>query len=404
MSFFSRFFRSDPDVVANASRSKREVYRALEREPVSATLYISHLWGGGIQRFIDDRAAEFRQAGRDLFFAVPWGQGASLATLVAPNAVRELAPAPRFDFADDAQSVARVWRALNIEFVELHSTAGWSSAIVEGLPAACRAAGVPYRITLHDYLAVCPNGLVDETRFYCGERGFDQCLACMRHPRLDARIVHPDLVAEDGSIDIVRWRSAYVSLLRAADQIIALNGDTAKRFRHYFGDVDIEICPPKETIAAAQKKMTPRSGARVKITSIGFLQLHKGFEILLKCAEDAVSRSLPIDFSLVGSTIDDDAARKHKVAVTGRYAETEVFRLLAAEQPDLIFLPSIWPETHLFTLSIALATGLPVAVFNLGAQADRLNAAASPHLLISPDLATRPDLINDRLLDFCRSF
>ena len=403
MSFFSRLFRSDPDVVAPALRSKREVSRALKREPASATLYVSHQWGGGIQRFIDDRAAEFLQAGRDLFLAVPRGQGASVASLVAPNAARELAPAARFDFAGDAERVARVWRVLNIQSVELHSTAGWSSAILSGLPAACLAAGVPYRIMLHDYLAICPNGLVDETRFYCGERGPEQCLACMRRPRLDARIVHPDLVAGDGSIDILHWRSAYASLVSGAEKIIALNGDTAKRFQRYFGDIDIAIDPPKETIGETKHLMTPQRGARLKITAIGFLQLHKGFEILLKCAEDGMRRSLPIAFSLVGSTIDDDAARQNNITVTGRYSEKEVFQLLDAERPDLIFLPSIWPETHLYTLSIALATGLPVAVFDFGAQAERLNAVTTPHLRLSPDLATRPDLINDRLLDFCRS-
>ncbi len=403
MSFFSRVFRSDPNLIASASRTKKEVKRALRHESVSATLYISHLWGGGIQRFIDDRAAEFRQAGRDLLLAVPWGQGASVASLVAPNAVRDLRPAARFDFADDSESVARVLRALNIELVDLHSTAGWSSAILEGLPAACRAARIPYRITLHDYLAICPNGLVDETRFYCGERGLDQCLACMRHPRLDARIIHPDLVAVGGSIDILRWRSAYASLLRGANRIIALNSDTAKRFWRYFGDVDIAICPPNETIDATEYRMIPPGGARLKVTAIGFLQLHKGFEIFLKCAEDGQRRSLPIDFSILGSTSDDDAARKLNITVTGRYAETEVFRLLAAERPDLIFLPSIWPETHLYTLSIALATGLPVAVFDFGAQADRLNATANPRLILPSDLGTRPDLINERLLNFFRS-
>ena len=44
-------------------------------------------------------------------------------------------------------------------------------------------------------------------------------------------------------------------------------------------------------------------------------------------------------------------------------------------QPDLAFLPSIWPETWCFTLSEAWAAGLYAVVFDLGAQAERMRAS-----------------------------
>jgi glycosyltransferase involved in cell wall biosynthesis len=83
-------------------------------------------------------------------------------------------------------------------------------------------------------------------------------------------------------------------------------------------------------------------------------------------------------------TSDDDRARREGITITGRYNESEVFDLIAAEQPDIIFLPSIWPETYSYTLSIAMACGLPIAVFDIGAQAERLRMGPGGRYAATP--------------------
>ena len=62
--------------------------------------------------------------------------------------------------------------------------------------------------------------------------------------------------------------------------------------------------------------------------------------------------------------------------VHGRYDDGEIDARVAAVQADLIFLPSTWPETYCYTLSIALRSGLPVVVFDLGAQGRRVKDGA----------------------------
>jgi glycosyltransferase involved in cell wall biosynthesis len=39
---------------------------------------------------------------------------------------------------------------------------------------------------------------------------------------------------------------------------------------------------------------------------------------------------------------------------------------------DLIFIPSIWPETFSYTTEEAIMMDVPVAVFNIGAPAERV--------------------------------
>jgi glycosyltransferase involved in cell wall biosynthesis len=46
--------------------------------------------------------------------------------------------------------------------------------------------------------------------------------------------------------------------------------------------------------------------------------------------------------------------------------------LLGREAPHAVFLPSVWPETWCYTLSHAIASGLPVAAFDIGAMGERL--------------------------------
>ena len=40
---------------------------------------------------------------------------------------------------------------------------------------------------------------------------------------------------------------------------------------------------------------------------------------------------------------------------------------------DIILIPSICPETFSYTISEAMEMGLPVACFNIGAQAERVS-------------------------------
>ena len=60
------------------------------------------------------------------------------------------------------------------------------------------------------------------------------------------------------------------------------------------------------------------------------------------------------------------------VFVTGPYEEADAVGQIRAQQAQLGFLPSVWPETWCFTLGEAWQAGLDVAVFDIGAPAERV--------------------------------
>jgi glycosyltransferase involved in cell wall biosynthesis len=221
------------------------------------------------------------------------------------------------------------------------------------LPAAV---GVPYDCTLHDYFAICPQyHLVTEDGRYCGEPDRAGCTACIaRRPGM-------------WGLDIVEWRRVFGRLLAGADRLIAPSRDVARRIGRYFPDLRIEVWPHPEPKAP----VVPRI---VRVAILGNLSPEKGLRVVAACAADAKARSLPLVFRVIGSTTEPvPQSPVAPLTIHGQYDDAELAALLAAEKPDVIWFPAQVPETYSYTLSVALASGLPVVASALGAFPERLS-------------------------------
>jgi len=87
------------------------------------------------------------------------------------------------------------------------------------------------------------------------------------------------------------------------------------------------------------------------------------------------------DLVVVGDS-DPTLSLPTNVRIHGRYDRDEIGALVARYGITDWLIPSIWPETFSFTTHEALATGLPVHGFALGAQGAAL--AAHPHGRLIP--------------------
>src|SRR6185436_7601144 len=94
-----------------------------------------------------------------------------------------------------------------------------------------------------------------------------------------------------------------------------------------------------------------------------------------------------------GHSPDDGALRAAGVHVLGRYDDATLTERIAELAPDLILLPSVWPETFCYVLTNAAASGRRVAVFDLGAQARRLKEAGAEAVYLPIELAGQPELL-----------
>jgi hypothetical protein len=90
------------------------------------------------------------------------------------------------------------------------------------------------------------------------------------------------------------------------------------------------------------------------------------------------------------------------VRLLGRYTDDQLLTRIEQADPHVIFIPSIWPETYCYVLSGALRSGRKVAVFDLGAQADRTRQHDARHLVLPLALAEQPAPLLARLVSAAR--
>jgi glycosyltransferase involved in cell wall biosynthesis len=344
----------DPSGALRALERRVDLAR-LARAPQPVIAFVSHGWGGGVRRHMDDLATLVRHRALVLHLEPGGRDHVKLAWRREGEAF-----AARFRLPDEFAALVATMRAIGVHRVHFHHVHGLPRAILE-LPAAL---GVPYDCTLHDYYPICPQyHLADEQGRYCGEPDAAGCARCLA-----------GRPAQWG-IDIATWRDAFATFLAQAARVIAPSEDVANRVHRYLPALAISLWPHPESPPA-----WPATVAR--IVTLGSLSPEKGLDVVAACALDARQRSLPLAFRVLGATARPlpqwpDAP----LSVHGSYDEDVLVELLASEHPSVLFFPAQVPETWSYTLSVALASGLPIVASALGVFPERLAGRANARLL-----------------------
>ena len=318
----------------------------LAEAPERPLLFISHPWGGGIRRHMNDLAALVSGRCEVLYLEPATGD---TVKLYWPRAGEGFSV--YFTLPQELPDLAALLRAVGVERLHFHHVHLLPRGILE-LPSAV---GVPYDCTLHDYFPICPQyHLVTEDGRYCGEPDATGCAACLtRRPG-------------QWGLDITAWRGAFGQLLRGAGRVIAPSHDVERRIGHYFHDLAIHVWPHPEVAPDPPPRM-----ARVAV--LGNLSPEKGLHVVAACARDARESGLPLVFRLLGSTTEPiPQSPDLPLTIHGQYIDAELPLLIGAEKPDVILFPAQVPETYAYTLSVALASGLPIVASALGAFPERL--------------------------------
>ena len=378
---------------ARFARARLDHYRFARRAVASGrrvALIVTHDFGGGIETHVEAMSARLAQAGLDAVY---------LRTDELFSVRADLPEASRIDFPasvlepisipHEIDFVAELIAWLDPALVHVHSLAGldWPSTLalmdlIRGLPTG-------YEATLHDYSSVCHrNHLVRPEGVYCGLPAPSVCRGCIR---LDD---DPETPPPDPD----ERRRGWADFLGGARRVYAPSRDLAARIENALDLSGIVLRPHEESLPEAPPRPAERRDGPLRVAVIGSIGVHKGFDIVHDAALDAQLRNLPIAYTLVGHSYATRAMEAVGVRETGRYgSDAAALSEIARLDPDLILLPSIWPETYCYTLSLALAAGVPPAVFDLGAQGERL-AALGQGVRLDPALVGDPQRLNAALL------
>jgi glycosyltransferase involved in cell wall biosynthesis len=360
--------------------------KAFSADDRPVIISVSHVGGGGTERHVRDMASRLASQQVRSVYARPDLSG-------------------RLVFEERSENWKLLWRRvilpdeskcndlLNImkpALVHVHHTMGVPQAFFN----AIKGQNLATDFTLHDYHSICPRiHLNDEKGRYCGEPDGAGCNSCLK--RLG------DYHGQPFSVAIDHYRSQWSDRLAGARKIYVPSDDVNQRLSRYFPGLNIETRPhiepsrPNEILARKYNQ-----GEKIRVAVIGTIGSIKGSAQLLEAARDAADRQLPLEFVLVGtSNLEPQLLATKHVELTGPYFEHEVWARLDEAACHLAWLPSIWPETYMYTLSVAQLAGFWPMVYDLGAQAQRVKSANIGDC-ISLDLP--PDQLNDLFIQRAR--
>ncbi len=366
------------------ARRAIDIHRLLQ-EAIDPVLLVTFDLPGGVKRHVDTRQSELMAEGHPVLVLQPSGKHgrADQVILTAHNSGMENLV---FNLPEELPVLHALLQKLQLSKIELHHFAGLPATALELVTSL----GVSYSVYVHDYSWICPRlTLVGGTGVYCGEPPVEDCETCIR--------AHGTALEESLTVEALRIRSARI--LNGANAVIVPSDGVRTRLARYFPGVPVEVMPWERPLETVSRSRVAVAG-RVRVAVIGAISIPKGYQILLECARDAADRDLDLEFVVIGFTCDDERLlQTGRVFITGPYDENEVDALLEREQCHIAFFPSVAPETWCYALSHALARGIPIIAFDLGAIAERLRAHVAADLLPLPASTA---LTNDALLRSAR--
>lgn len=225
---------------------------------------------------------------------------------------------------------------------------------------------------IHDFYALCPSPhLSDFDDKYCGvPEDLDVCKQCLKK---NLRWYHSWYPKENRPVDIVEWRRPFAELFEAATTITFFDPSSieiaSKAF--YLNNSKIKVIPHVIKHFLCDKPIDITGSLHIGI--LGTLSHIKGGNVVKKLCEYIDDQGLDIPITVVGHSFVNTPS---KVNIHGNYTPNDLPIIISKRGINVILMPSIIPETFSYTISEAMAMGLPIVAFDIGAQGNRVKQYA----------------------------
>jgi glycosyltransferase involved in cell wall biosynthesis len=235
------------------------------------------------------------------------------------------------------------------------------------LLALGQGAQVAPEVLIHDFFPLSPSyTLLDSVGRYHGPLDL---------ARDGADRAHTTRRPDGTPVSLAQWQAAWGALIAQAGQITVFSADSRDQVLAVYPDAGPRIALRPHDLPQAVPPVPRPAGPRRVVGVLGNIGPQKGLGVL---ADLGARWTGPADPGLVviGNT-DPALPLPAHVRVHGDYRVTDIPALVARYGITDWLIPSIWPETFSFTTHEALATGLPVMAFAIGAQGAAVAAAAN---------------------------
>jgi O-antigen biosynthesis protein len=339
------YLKADP---LSLARRRLDIARlALSSKPV--ILMVSHAWGGGVARHINDLVDLIAETAHVLELTPA---GAHHCEMRWRNSNETL----RLTFDKDAllAQLVPVLQDIGVDRLHFHHIHGLPQVVLD-LPAVLDR---PYEITLHDFAFASP------TYHLCGPDGrYQESWALLDAPPTD-RADHARW-----PMGAAQWRQVFAPWLAGASRIIAPSEDT----RHRYAQIYPEVLAQRWQLLPHPDRPAPPAPPRLKVALLGGLSDIKG-EAVLAATVTLAAEANDVEFVVLGYLSQTlPTYPEQPLHIRGGYAnDAQLAELLTSERADVIWFPAQVPETYSYTLTVAMQSGLPIVASDLGALPERL--------------------------------
>ena len=341
------FIQRDPLRLARVER----YLQLLAKLTLPKVLHVSHGLGGGVRQHIEELAGYLDQGAAHLVLEPQDGPNVISLSLRACKQTDKLL----FNMPDDYARLRSLLEQVGICAVHYHHTYNLHPVLLN----LSRELHAITLLTAHDYFWLKANPtLTDVDGRFPGQYVDD-----LQNP----------LYPLPTGVTAAQWREKLRPLIEQADCVIFPSNATRVLFGEMYRFKHEVVAPHVEPYLDVRQAPRPLVVKQHYVVGVlGALGREKGADVLEKLATMALSERARFSFKLIGYSYRQLSA----VETTGPYKVENLMALIEQHEVDLILFPAQWPETYSYTLSHALASGLPIIAPNLGAFPERLSGRA----------------------------
>lgn len=243
---------------------------------------------------------------------------------------------------------------------------------------------------IRDFYPICSTTVLinNKGNFCYAEKNIDTCNNCIKNNKF----ARP--VKDNAHLDLSIWRNTWISFFNEVDEFHVFSKFTKDTFLKVYKDYvprnKIKVLDIK--LDYLRKVKIPHNpGKKINIGILGNIGEHKGANILYEIDKLISSEKKYKNIRLTIFGKNHGILKKNNYM--GEYEREDLPYLMEKHEINLIFIPSIWGETFCRTAEEAMLMDIPLAVFNLGAPAERVKKYKKGLIISKMDARTSLDEI-----------
>ena len=226
---------------------------------------------------------------------------------------------------------------------------------------------------VHDHFSICPSyNLLNTTFEFCNiPEDLNRCEECFKQ-----NLFIKEALGVLLKTSISEWRTIFKEFFEIVDEVKCFSQSSKHILLKVYPFLRDKIVVKPHEVNWVRPVKAIQNFEKLNIGILGNINIAKGAEVVLNLYEYLKEKKVKnVELHIFGKLIIDKLLKEDEwLKIHGPYKKEQLSELMERYNINIIFIPSIWPETFCYTAEEGMKMGLPVAVFNIGAPAERVKS------------------------------